>query len=139
MPKYGYPVDIANLGTNLHTTEAKNIDLSRDMQIVIMKYAPDSQVVAGSKLWIGRYVKQVPNRELVRYHYLHWRHGYFGKVLDVKLGQPPKLTYPICEERQAYSLTFVVRKFSFIAEEKPEKPRIKRLEHTYTSKKFFLV
>ncbi len=135
LPKYGFPVDVVNLDVNLHTSEGKNVDLSRDMQIAIAEYAPDSQVVANGKLWTSRYVKRVSSRELVRYRYIQCSCGYFHKDLDVE--QSLETRCPICGERQSHSSVFVVPEFGFIAEDKPKEPGTKRPERTYACRKFF--
>lgn len=135
LPKYGFPVDVVNLDVNLHTTEAKNIDLSRDMQIAISEYAPEGQVVANGRLWTSRYVKRVPTRELVRYRFIHCSCGYFRKDLDLDEALSPEC--PVCGNIQPKYDTFVVPEFGFIAEEKPSAPGDRRPERTYSGRKFF--
>ncbi|NMB01683.1 MAG: DEAD/DEAH box helicase [Firmicutes bacterium] len=135
LPKYGFPVDVVSLDVNFHTSEAKNIDLSRDMQIAISEYAPDSQVVANGKLWTSRYVKRVPTRELVRYRYMRCVCGYFHKYLD--LDQTIATNCPSCGRRQSGSSVFVVPEYGFVADSKPDQPGSQRPERTYSSRKFF--
>ena len=136
LPKYGFPVDVVNMDVNLHTSHAKNIDLSQDMQIAIAEYAPDSQVVANGRLWTSRYVKRIANKDLVRYHYLQCRCGYFHKQLDVK-GALEEIKCPNCDSMQSYSSIFVVPEFGFVAEAKTKDPGTTRPERTYACRKFF--
>ena len=56
IPKYGFPVDVVELQIYHHSEEAKGLELTRDLKMAISEYAPDSQVVAGGKLWTSRYV-----------------------------------------------------------------------------------
>lgn len=134
LPKYGFPVDVVNLDVNFHTSDARNIDLSRDMQIAISEYAPGSQVVANGKVWTSRYLKKVPSKEFVRYSYLQCRCGYFEKAfLDVDIAKE----CPVCGTSQTSNHTFIVPEFGFIAEGKPKVPGSQRPERTYSSRKFF--
>ncbi|NLJ75494.1 MAG: DEAD/DEAH box helicase [Firmicutes bacterium] len=135
LPKYGFPVDVVNLDVNFHSAEARNIDLSRDMQIAISEYAPGSQVVANGKLWTSRYVKKVPSQELVRYKYMQCRCGYFSKDLDV--AQDTVRSCPVCGAVQTGSRAFVLPEFGFIADARPMLPGNQRPERTYSGRKFF--
>ncbi|KAF1084349.1 ATP-dependent RNA helicase RhlE [Sporotomaculum syntrophicum] len=135
LPKYGFPVDVVGLDINLHTDEAKNIDLSRDLQIAISEYAPESQVVANGKLWTSRYVKRVANRELVRYSYIQCSCGFFRKNLDLE-----KVTYsscPVCGSKRVQKGTFVIPEFGFISDSIVGEPGDAKPEKTYSSRKHF--
>lgn len=135
LPKYGFPVDVVSLQVNLHTDEAKKVDLSRDLQIAISEYAPGSQVVANGKLWTSRYVKKVKNKELVRYKYSNCSCGYFRKTLDVN--QETENVCPICDNNKMKTGTFIMPEFGFITEAKVEEPGSARPERTYSSRKHF--
>jgi len=135
LPKYGFPVDVVNLDINLHTDEAKNIDLSRDLQIAISEYAPESQVVANSKLWTSRYVKRVANRELIGYSYIQCQCGFFRKNLDLK-----KDTYkscPVCGNSRIQKGNFVAPEFGFISDSIVGEPGDTKPAKTYSSRKHF--
>ncbi|NLY49578.1 MAG: DUF1998 domain-containing protein, partial [Firmicutes bacterium] len=134
LPKYGFPVDVVNLQVDFHTADARNIDLSRDMQIAISEYAPDSQVVANGKLWTSRYVKRLRARDLLRYSYIQCQCGYFAKaLLDQDLGS----ACPVCDAAPIVKQVFEVPEFGFIAEREPRPPGNHRPERTYSSRKFF--
>lgn len=51
VPRYGFPVDVVPLKIKDHSLEAKRIDLSRDLRMAITEYGPNSEVVAGNRIW----------------------------------------------------------------------------------------
>lgn len=51
VPRYGFPVDVVPLKIKDHSNEAKRIDLSRDLRMAITEYGPNTEVVAGNKIW----------------------------------------------------------------------------------------
>ena len=51
VPRYGFPVDVVPLKIRDHSVEAQRIDLSRDLRMAITEYGPNSEVVAGNKIW----------------------------------------------------------------------------------------
>lgn len=135
LPKYGFPVDVVNMEIRANTREASNIDLSRDLQIAISEYAPESQVVANGKLWTGRYVKRVRNRELLKYNYYSCKCGYFSKSLYIE--EAPLIRgCPVCGGR-IKSGKYVMPDFGFVAEAKPDEPGPTRPKKTYSSRKHF--
>ena len=135
LPKYGFPVDVVGLEINLHTDEAKSVDLSRDLQIAISEYAPESQVVANGKLWTSRYVKRVVNRELVRYTYLQCSCGFFRKNLDLE--ENTLSSCPVCGNARVKKGTFLMPEFGFITDSNVGDPGDKKPEKTYSSRKHF--
>ena len=135
LPKYGFPVDVVGLEINLHTDEAKSIDLSRDLQIAISEYAPESQVVANGKLWTSRYVKRVPKRELIHYSYIQCQCGYFRKNIDLE--EETLLGCPVCGNRKVKKGTFVKPEFGFISDSNVGDPGDRKPEKTYSSRKHF--
>lgn len=135
LPKYGFPVDVVNMEIRASTQEANNIDLSRDLQIAISEYAPESQVVANGKLWTGRYVKRVRNRELLKYNYYSCKCGYFSKSLHIE-NAPYVRGCPVCGGT-IKSGVYVMPDFGFVAEPKPDEPGPTRPKKTYSSRKHF--
>jgi len=135
LPKYGFPVDVVNLEVNLHTDEAKNIELSRDLQIAISEYAPGSQVVANGKLWTSRYVKKIKKKELLRYKFSSCSCGYFNKKLDID--SENERICPVCGNPRMNTGEFIMPEFGFITEPKMELPGATRPERTYSSRKHF--
>ncbi len=61
LPKYGFPVDTAELYQGIFATQDKELQMVRDLQLAIGEYAPDSQVVADGKLFTSRYIRKLPN------------------------------------------------------------------------------
>lgn len=137
LPKYGFPVDVVPLEIPLHTTDAKNIDLSRDMQLAISEYAPESEVVADGKLWTSRYVKRIPTKELLTYWYVYCRCGYFHKKLETEKDQHQIASCPVCGNSNLRNNRFVVPEFGFLAEPKSGTLGSEKPERTYSSRSFF--
>jgi len=135
LPKYGFPVDVVAMEINGHTDEAKSIDLSRDLQIAISEYAPDSEVVANGKLWTSRYVKKIADREWLKYDYMKCRCGFFKKTLQVE--EQDIRVCPICGESKIQQGTFLMPEFGFISEDKPKEPSQRKPEKTYSGRKHF--
>ena len=137
LPKYGFPVDVVNLHILLHTEEAQNIELSRDMQIAISEYAPESEVVANGKLWTSRHVKRLPKKELLTYWFIQCSCGYFEKHLTATSDEFPQKFCPACGTRLLRIGRFVKPEFGFIAEPLSQTPRMERPRRTYSGRKFF--
>ena len=136
LPKYGFPVDVVGMEINSHVDEGRNIELSRDLQIAISEYAPESQVVANGKLWTGRYVKKVRNRELLRYSYESCKCGYFKKQLitgSIEVNE----SCPVCGNRRFNTGVYMMPEFGFITEKRVDNPGPTRPKKTYSSRKHF--
>ncbi|NLJ81145.1 MAG: DEAD/DEAH box helicase [Firmicutes bacterium] len=135
IPKYGFPVDVVELQIYHHGEEAKGLELDRDLKIALSEYAPGSQVVAGGKLWISRYIKKLPDREPLKYSYAICRHcGLYRRELADK-----NLDLSICRCGKNVGRqqgVFITPEFGFIAG-KPEKPRMSKPEKTYSTRKYF--
>ena len=67
LPKYGFPVDVVGLQIMHHGEDAKKLDLQRDLKIAISEYAPESEIVAGGRLWVSRGLKKIPKREWIKW------------------------------------------------------------------------
>lgn len=126
-----------NLHILLHTEEAQNIELSRDMQIAISEYAPESEVVANGKLWTSRHVKRLPKKELLTYWFIQCSCGYFEKHLTATSDEFPQKFCPACGTRLLRIGRFVKPEFGFIAEPLSQTPRMERPRRTYSGRKFF--
>lgn len=135
LPKYGFPVDVVDLEANLHTQEAKNVELSRDLQIAISEYAPESQVVANGKLWTSRYVKKVRKKDLVRNRFYSCNCGYFKSLLSVD--DEEISSCPICGNGRMRTGNYMMPEFGFITEAEVSEPGNTRPERTYSSRKHF--
>lgn len=70
LPKYGFPVDVVSLDIMHHGENAKRLELQRDLTIAISEYAPESEVVAGGRLWVSYGLKKPPKkRGWINYRY----------------------------------------------------------------------
>jgi hypothetical protein len=71
LPKYGFPVDVASLDIwTPQSSEGANVDLSRDLQIGILDFAPGSLTVANKRLWEANGLRIPPDKALPEFH---WR------------------------------------------------------------------
>lgn len=71
LPKYGFPVDVASLDIwTPQSIEGANVDLSRDLQIGILDFAPGSQTVANKRIWEANGLRIPPDKALPEFH---WR------------------------------------------------------------------
>lgn len=63
LPKYGFPVDTAELYQSYTTSADKKLTLVRDLQMAIAEYAPGAEVIADGKLYTSRYIKRIPSKD----------------------------------------------------------------------------
>ena len=71
IPKYGFPVDVASLDIwTPQSTDGANIDLSRDLQIGILDFAPGARTVANKRLWEANGLRIPSDKALPEFH---WR------------------------------------------------------------------
>jgi ATP-dependent helicase YprA (DUF1998 family)/ribosomal protein S14 len=136
IPKYGFPVDVVELKIAHHGDQAKSLELTRDLKIALSEYAPGSQVVAGGKLWTSRYLKTLPNKDLIRRKYAICEHcGHYHSVID-----ETEKEIDICQvcgkKIGKMKGTFVTPELGFISA-KPEEPKMSRPEKTYSSRQYF--
>jgi len=136
IPKYGFPVDVIDLQINHHGDEAKNLDLNRDLKIALSEYAPGSQVIAGGKQWTSKYLKMLPERELVRRKFAICDYcGFYQSEIS-----QPESSIDECkacgEQIGKRKGEFLTPEYGFISDE-PERPKMKKPEKTYTTRKYF--
>ena len=147
LPKYGFPVDVVELQIIHHGEDAEKLQLERDLKIALSEYAPESQIVAGGKLWTSRYLKLVPNRTWERYRYAICKycnsyHRIRAEQAENGGGEFSKC--PFCGEslrsnrRGGNNGEFIIPAFGFVADNKPpQKPGPRRPEKTYTSRVYY--
>ncbi len=71
LPKYGFPVDVVSLDVwSPESTEGANVDLSRDLQMGVLDFAPGSLTVANKRLWETNGLRIPPDKALPEFH---WR------------------------------------------------------------------
>ncbi len=64
LPKYGFPVDVAELDlSSTGMEEAAGISLDRDLRLAIAEYAPGGEVVAAKRVWTSVGLKRHPSQE----------------------------------------------------------------------------
>lgn len=137
IPKYGFPVDVVNLKIEHHGDIAKNLDLSRDLKIALSEYAPGSQVIAGGKLWTSRYIKMLPNRDLIknRYAICDYCGNYHSKMAEISNNfvRCEACGRPLDGRKKGF---FITPSFGFVSD-KPEEPKKNKPQRTYTSRQYF--
>lgn len=136
LPKYGFPVDVVPLEVNSHSDESGKIDLTRDLQMAVSEYAPESQVVANGRLWTSKYIKKIRNKELLKYYFESCRCGYFHKKIysDAIIKSS---SCPICGKARLYSGSYMMPEFGFLTDRKSGDPGSIKPKRTYSSRKHF--
>lgn len=121
LPKYGFPVDSVELRLNVDSGYTSKLQLERDLKIALSEYAPGSKVVAGGRVWTSRYLRLLPNRDLVRYRYaICDKCGSYNRVIDESEEQ--LLFCDCCHEpldKVSQRGTYVVPEFGFVSESCP--------------------
>lgn len=137
LPKYGFPVDIVELDILHHGEIARNLELQRDLRIAISEYAPESEVVAGGRLWSSYGLKRIPQLAWPRYQYGICKEcGYYQRV-RAELGELPRACQGCGNKLQKIG-TLIQPKFGFQTSVKePKAPGEARPERTYFSRVYF--
>lgn len=68
IPKYGFPTDLVEMRITDTNIKTDNYDLTRDMQIALSEYAPDSEIMVDKKTIVSRYINK-PQSLLQNYYY----------------------------------------------------------------------
>ncbi|MCI0748630.1 MAG: DUF1998 domain-containing protein [Verrucomicrobia subdivision 3 bacterium] len=141
LPKYGFPVDVVGLDLLHHGEKAQQLELQRDLRIAISEYAPESQVVAGGRLWVSRGLKRLPNLEWDKFSYAICEGcGRFHREL-FETGRIPE-TCKSCGAQLPRggrkAGRFLVPIFGFVTDnQEPKRPSETRPDRTYASRVFF--
>lgn len=61
LPKYGFPVDVVSL----RLTENSTVELSRDLSMAIVDFAPGAEVVADKRIWRSVGIEKPPGMEFI--------------------------------------------------------------------------
>lgn len=136
IPKYGFPVDVVELQIYHHGLEAKGLELTRDLRIALSEYAPESQVVAGGKLWTSQYVKRLPDRELIRYQYSICDECGFYSSQKADIAEDFESCKACGATIGKKSGKFVVPEFGFVAGPF-QKPKMSRPQKTYATRNYY--
>lgn len=143
IPKYGFPVDTVELQEgNIQDGSKLGLRLQRDLMMAISEYAPASQIVADNKLITSRYVKKVEGLEWDLYDYALCsgcntlnieRHTFAQSNEALRKCRQCGLSLESSRQR-----TFLIPKFGFIMEPKPEKVGLDKPERTYRGEVFYV-
>ena len=140
LPKYGFPVDTAEMVTKLSTSGGSNaLQLVRDLQMAIAEYAPGSQVIADGQMYTSRYIRKLPKST-------SWENGFFCQCPEC---QQPNFTKILSATgKECVSCHQIIKKrnwnktleprLGFIAESKPEPVPMKRPEREYKSDDYYV-
>ena len=83
LPKYGFPVDVVGLNVVQTGSTAENeIDLTRDLSLAIVDYAPGHSVVAAKKLWTSKGINIPRDRAAFTFAWAKCECGDISKVAD---------------------------------------------------------
>lgn len=65
IPKYGFPVDVVEMDVWQSGNEKSgNVELTRDLRVGILEFAPTAETVAAKQLWQSTGLRLRPNKEL---------------------------------------------------------------------------
>jgi len=75
LPKYGFPVDTAELLPEMFVTknDKDKPQMQRDLQLAVAEYAPGSEIVADGKLYTSRYIRKLQSNTY------NWEYGWNAK------------------------------------------------------------
>jgi hypothetical protein len=140
LPKYGFPVDVVELQVLNHGEEAKRLELDRDLRIALSEYAPESQIVAGGRLWTSYGLKKLPQRAWPEYQYaICGKCQRYQRIL-VDTGILPSncVTCGTPLEDRRVKGSFVIPEFGFVTGSNPPGyPGETRPERTHTTRVYF--
>lgn len=137
LPKYGFPTDVVELRTkHVPTSNSRDVELERDLQIAVGEYAPGSEVVAGGKVWTGGGLQTLPKKDWPRYKYAVCQQCN-------RFYQDPEEVPDVCEscgEPLRAGLnhgTYVIPEFGFVANPETRKTGQSSPDRGYASRVYF--
>ncbi len=118
LPKYGFPVDVVGLNVVQTGATAENeIDLTRDLSLAIVDYAPGHSVVAAKKLWTSKGISIPRDRAPFTFAWAKCECGAFRRGLE-QVGA----TCPVCQGTDTLaSGTFLVPVHGFVGAVDPKR------------------
>ncbi|MEO5802576.1 MAG: Zn-binding domain-containing protein [Verrucomicrobiota bacterium] len=134
IPKYGFPVDVVELDTQIsqQSAEATEVHFQRDLSIAISEFAPTSKLIANKREWTSSGLKKVAEKEWPRKFYkrcvqdnlfLHWEEG------------KPEPETP-CSHTLAVG-SYLIPQFGFVADRVKPKPPKARSAKVFTTRPYF--
>ncbi len=143
LPKYGFPVDVVRLDTRFNSsTEARGLDLQRDLKQAIAEYAPESEVVARKKIWTSWGLKVVPGRRWERRAFKICKNcGRYESIRIIDDNQLNAWRNEPCRGCGSIDFDlkdkFIFPEFGFIAAQTAKNFTGRRPERTYASQVYF--
>ncbi|BAN04400.1 DEAD/DEAH box helicase [Ilumatobacter coccineus] len=128
LPKYGFPVDVVELDVS-RSASSSAIDLSRDLRLGILDYAPGAKVVASNRLWESKGIKQVQGRDLPLYEWgICDGCGVLRTQITIAGTDPAEVFKEPCEHCKSEDFArgkrgrFIIPLFGFVGDLCDEKP-----------------
>ncbi len=116
LPKYGFPVDTVSLDLRrANNSNARHLELDRDLAIAIVEYAPGSQVVADKNLWQSVGLSIPAGLDLQEFFWWECSHCHAVSTQHVPLGEITDCGVCGDTERSAGG-KFVWPQFGFVGE-----------------------
>ena len=126
LPKYGFPVDVVGLNVVQTGSTAENeIDLTRDLSLAIVDYAPGHSVVAAKKLWTSKGINIPRDRAAFTFAWAKCECGAFRRGLE-----HVAVTCSVCESAAVSARgTFLVPVHGFVEAVDTKKGRATTARH----------
>lgn len=137
IPKYGFPTDVVELKTNhLPNTEARLVELDRDLRIAIAEYAPGAEIVAAKKIWTGGGIYKQYHKDWPKYDYIICESCQrFVRWPTGSVREHCNCGAPVNDSRPA---TFIIPEFGFVAGRKNIRaPGESRPQKLYSTRIYF--
>jgi hypothetical protein len=117
LPKYGFPIDVVELKTDHLDTvsDAKQVDLQRDLRIALSEFAPGAEIVAAKRVWKSAGVRKLPNRQWVPYEYVVCKACQRLSFKAGELGAYCSCGEPFHGNRQGRKSHYIVPEQGFVA------------------------
>jgi hypothetical protein len=134
IPKYGFPVDVAELDiqSTLRNADASGVSLQRDLSLAVAEFAPSSKLIANKKVWTSFGLKRVAEKE--------WARWWYGKCRDHNIFIRGRQRNDIAEARCCPKMVpkeYIDPLFGFTTnQDAPEEPK-RRPERIFVTRPFF--
>jgi len=124
IPKYGFPVDVVSMDVwRGGEKDSEKVDLTRDLKIGIVDFAPSAQTVAAKRLWRSIGLRKPPNK---RWDQIHWKICDECKTFRHTKGPDDEHPCSVCgstqNDKRMLNRPAIKPTFGFIGELSPEKP-----------------
>lgn len=138
LPKYGFPVDVVPLQLLHHSSEAKEVELDRDLRIAISEYAPGGSVVANGRVWSPYALIQIPGKDWPTFYYAICEKCKRVYRYPTELGTPVEGSQAVCCGTSLSYSHYIEPRFGFRTQaSSPSLPGEKRSPRTYSTRVLF--